>query len=83
MEVPAQHYGLAFSDSLPSYVCEPYDIFPQVLGFLIQQTRGYLTEDVRLVDSRNRMGETALLRAMNTGVNSVIKVPPQCWYCAE
>jgi hypothetical protein len=45
-----------------------------VLGFLIQQTRGYLTEEIRLVNSRNRMGETALLRAMNIGVNSVIKV---------
>jgi hypothetical protein len=45
-----------------------------VLGFLIQQTRGQLTEEVRLVEARNRMGETPLLRAMNTGHNAVIKV---------
>ena len=40
----------------------------------MQQTKGLYSEEVRLVESRNRMGETPLLRAMVTGVNIVIKV---------
>jgi len=45
----------------------------EVIGFLMQQTKGFFTEQVRLVESRNRLGETPLLRAMVTGVNAVIK----------
>lgn len=44
-----------------------------MIGFLIQQTRGYYNENTRLVDTRNNAGETPLLRAMNTGVNAVAK----------
>jgi len=49
----------------------------------MQQTKGHYTEEVRLVESRNRMGETPLLRAMVTGVNVVIKVSPRahCFCC--
>ena len=49
----------------------------QVFGFLMQQTGGYFMDEIRLVDARNRMGETPLLRTMNTGVQSVIKVSIQ------
>ena len=44
------------------------------MGFFMQQCRGQLTEEVRLVDSRNHAGETPLLRAMATGVTAVVKV---------
>jgi hypothetical protein len=46
----------------------------QVMGFLIQQTRGMLNPTTRLVDSTNNAGETPLLRAMAVGVPVVIKV---------
>jgi len=42
--------------------------------FLLQQTRGMLAEDIRLVDSRNELGETPLLRVMGTGNFLVAKV---------
>lgn len=40
----------------------------------MQQTKGYFNPNLRLVDTRNRQGETPLLRAATTGVISVIKV---------
>eukprot|EP01039_Chlorochromonas_danica_P001485 gene1485-1618_t len=40
---------------------------PEVANFLLQQTRGYLTEEVKLVDSRNLAGETPLMKTMTTG----------------
>lgn len=40
----------------------------------MQQTKGYFNPKLRLVDTRNRDGETPLLRAATTGVISVIKV---------
>jgi ankyrin repeat protein len=39
----------------------------------MQHTKGMLSSDVRLVDSRNEKGETPLLRAMTTGRQSVIR----------
>jgi hypothetical protein len=48
----------------------------EVLGFLIQQTRGLLTPYVKLIDSRNNNGETPLLRSVATGQMIVIKVSP-------
>jgi ankyrin repeat protein len=46
---------------------------PEVLGFLLQQSRGHLTPEIRLVDSRNAMGETPLLRAAGMGKIPVVK----------
>ncbi len=46
----------------------------EVVGFFMQQTKGFLTSSLRVVDSRNHAGETALLRAMTTGVIPVAKV---------
>jgi len=45
---------------------------PEVLGFFLQQTRG-VTDQLRLVDTRNHKGETPLLRAMSTGSIPVVK----------
>jgi hypothetical protein len=45
-----------------------------VIGFLVQQTRGFFADNVRLVECRNGAGETPLLRAMNVGVIPVIRV---------
>ena len=45
----------------------------ETLGFLLQQTRGMLDANTRLVDSVNTAGETALLRAMVTATPSIIK----------
>jgi ankyrin repeat protein len=44
-----------------------------VLGFLFQQTRGFLNPDTRLVESRNSSGETPLLRAAGVGKIPVVK----------
>ncbi len=40
------------------------------MGFLLQQTKG---DELKLVESRNLIGETPLLRAMNNGVLSVAR----------
>jgi hypothetical protein len=44
------------------------------MAFFLQQTRGQLNDEIRLVDSRNRIGETPLMKAMVTGSTSVIRV---------
>lgn len=45
----------------------------EVMGFFNQQTRGMLTPEIRLVDSRNELGETPLLKAATKGVIVVMK----------
>lgn len=47
----------------------------QVMGFLQQQGRSRSNSENRLVDSRNGMGETPLLRAASVGKIPVLKVP--------
>lgn len=47
---------------------------PEVIGFLLQQSKALSPEDVKLVEQRNAFGETALLRCMSRGVLSVAKV---------
>ncbi len=44
------------------------------MGFMLQRTRGMISPDTRLVDSRNVIGETPLLRALADGRIPVIKV---------
>lgn len=44
---------------------------PEVVTFLLQQTKG---EDLRLVESRNALGETPLMKCMSTGVIAIAKV---------
>ena len=48
---------------------------PEVLTFLMQQSRGVLDEvsNIKLVDSRNLKGETPLLRAMSAGNIPVVR----------
>lgn len=46
---------------------------PEVMGFFLQQTKGFLTPDVKLVDSRNELGETPLLKAATAGVIPVLR----------
>jgi len=43
------------------------------MGFLHEQTKGMLTQDVRLVDSQNNLGETPLLRSIISGKIPIIK----------
>ena len=45
------------------------------MGFLQQQGRSRSNSENRLVDSRNGMGETPLLRAASVGKIPVLKVP--------
>eukprot|EP01031_Cornospumella_fuschlensis_P026343 gene26343-31822_t len=40
---------------------------PEVVNFLLQQTRGLLTDEIKLVDSRNHMGETPLMKCIYSG----------------
>ena len=58
-----------------------YVLLPQVIGFLVQQTRGFFADNVRLVECRNGAGETPLLRAMNVGVIPVIRVSCDMCVC--
>jgi hypothetical protein len=44
------------------------------MTFIVNQTRGFVTSDTRLVDSCNDYGETALLRAATKGNIPVLKV---------
>lgn len=46
----------------------------EVMGFFLQQTRGMLTPEIKLIDSRNNNGETPLLRSVGAGHMIVIKV---------
>lgn len=46
---------------------------PEVMGFFHQQTKGFLMPDLRLVDSRNELGETPLLKAATSGVIPVLR----------
>lgn len=45
----------------------------EAVGFILQQTRGMLDANTRLVDSINNSGETALMRAMVTASPTIIK----------
>lgn len=45
-----------------------------MIGFFLQQTRGFFADNVKLLDCRNMSGETPLLRSMTTGNISVIKM---------
>lgn len=51
---------------------------PEVMGFFHQQMKGVLSPDCSLVDSRNDMGETPLLRAARIGKIAVIRVSWSC-----
>lgn len=45
----------------------------EVVRFLNQQTKGMLTPDCRLLESRNNNGETPILRSLSSGKISVLK----------
>lgn len=45
-----------------------FSFYPQVVNFLLQQTRGLLSEETKLVDSRNHMGATPLMKCIYTGM---------------
>lgn len=53
-------------------------LLKQIIGFLVQQTRGFFADNVRLVECRNGSGETPLLRAMSVGAIPVIRVTKYC-----
>lgn len=45
----------------------------EVITFMFGQTKGFYTPEVRLVDTRNNLGETPLLKAATIGKISVVK----------
>ena len=45
----------------------------EVITFIFGQTKGFYTPEVRLVDTRNNLGETPLLKAATVGKISVVK----------